>query len=118
MTDITKEQIEKFRDVTLFMCKEWAGALADKNTSSFDYTNSICDLALRGLETHPKPIAQAPRDGRKIILFLLGGNLCFGSFSQKEQIWVTSEGEHLDKLPVTGFLLLSALGKPKGETLE
>ena len=66
MTDITKEQIEKFRDVTLFMFKEWAGALADKNTSSFDYTNLICDLALHGLEATTE-IERLLNNGEKLL---------------------------------------------------
>ena len=124
MIDITKEQIEKFRDVTLFMFKEWAGALADKNTSSFDYTNSICDLALCGFEMQPKPIDQAQKDGTDILAF--GGRR--GSEMSGHEYEVDHEGptlvswesghwwepgEMCNYVKPTEFILLSALGKPK-----
>ena len=105
MIDITKEQIEDTLNI--------ARMLDTRGLLDLGLIVKIKQLALCGLETQRRPIEQAPKDGRKLILFLLGGNLCFGSFSQKEQIWITSEGEHLDKLPITGFLLLSALGESK-----
>jgi hypothetical protein len=53
---LTEEDIEYFR-----------GVLKQKvrNTAAID---KICDLALRGLATMPRPIEEAPKDGTSIIL--------------------------------------------------
>ena len=108
MTDITKEELDGYKNDLLLGCK-----IPD----SVIY--KICTLTIRGLEAQWRPIDQAPKDGTGVLGFAKGEYGCF----MHTMYWVT-EDSSFKKLETpfwywpfainpTHFIPLSALGEPK-----
>ena len=127
---LTKEQIEKVRDAikTLISADRALAAnpcigTAQQHDNAFQevvrltrkFGPRLCDMAFAWLEAQPRPIEEAPNDGRIDLLWspdashkwMLGLSVDFGD-------WMDAYGNVMIDAEPTHFIPLSALPTPAG----
>ncbi len=68
---LTKEQIEAFRAIRIKVVTDTAKAVKVDPSEVLDELNKLCDLALSALDSQRSgwmPIADAPKDGSRVLL--------------------------------------------------
>ena len=93
--------------------EEWRMAFSPNVTTNIAEINAVkrevdqlCDLAIRGLRTMPRPIEEAPKDGTELVLYFSTKEKCFASWKD-DGWWQTMDGEEV--FGPSHFFVASAL---------